>query len=53
ASEVAATLQTFATGGMFRWTTTNERAWVADSRAGIDRYLEAMLPLVEPAGSEA
>ena len=52
ASEVAATLQTFATGGMFRWATTNERAWVADSRAGIDRYLEAMLPLVEGTGSE-
>ena len=47
ASEVAATLQTFATGGMFRWATTNDEAWEADSRAGIDRYLEAMLPLVE------
>ena len=47
ASEVAATLQTFATGGMFRWATTNDEAWVAGSRAGIDRYLEAMLPLVE------
>ncbi|SDF60672.1 transcriptional regulator, TetR family [Halorubrum xinjiangense] len=52
AAEVAATLQTFATGGMFRWATTNERAWVADSRAGIDRYLETMLPLVETTGSE-
>jgi AcrR family transcriptional regulator len=49
ASEVAATLQTFATGGMFRWATTNDEAWVAGSRAGIDRYLEAMLPLVETA----
>ncbi|MFW6317010.1 MAG: TetR family transcriptional regulator, partial [Halorubrum sp.] len=51
ASEVAATLQTFATGGMFRWATTNERTWVGDSRAGIDRYLEAMLPLVDTSGS--
>ena len=40
AEEVAATLQTFATGGMFRWATTSEGAWIADSRAGIDRYLE-------------
>ena len=52
ASEVAATLQTFATGGMFRWATTNDGAWVGDARAGIDRYLEATLPLVEPSGSE-
>ena len=47
AAQVAATLQTFATGGMFRWATTNEGTWVADSRAGIDRYLQAVLPLVE------
>ena len=52
ASEVAATLQTFATGGMFRWATTNDGAWVEDSRRGIDRYLEAMLPLVETTGSD-
>ena len=52
ASEVAATLQTFATGGMFRWATTNEKDWVADSRAGIDRYLEATLPIVETAGPD-
>jgi AcrR family transcriptional regulator len=51
AAEVASTLQTFATGGMFRWATTNEDDWVPDSRAGIDRYLEAMLPLVETDGS--
>ncbi|QWC20038.1 TetR family transcriptional regulator [Halorubrum sp. 2020YC2] len=51
ASEVASTLQTFATGAMFRWATTNEREWVASSRAGIDRYLEATLPLVETTGS--
>ncbi|WP_096393262.1 TetR/AcrR family transcriptional regulator [Halorubrum trapanicum] len=51
ASEVAATLQTFATGGMFRWATTNDEAWIAGSRAGIDRYLEAMLPLVETSAS--
>ncbi|ELZ47303.1 TetR family transcriptional regulator [Halorubrum coriense DSM 10284] len=47
AAQVASTLQTFATGGMFRWATTNEGTWVADSRAGIDRYLESVLPLVE------
>ena len=52
ATQVASTLQTFATGGMFRWATTDERAWVADSRAGIDRYLEAALPLVETDGSD-
>ncbi|ELZ40018.1 TetR family transcriptional regulator [Halorubrum californiense DSM 19288] len=52
ASAVAATLQTFATGGMFRWATTNDGAWVEESRAGIDRYLEAMLPLVETTDSE-
>ena len=52
AAEVAATLQTFATGGMFRWATTNDGAWVEDSRRGIDRYLEAMLPLVETTGSD-
>ena len=51
AEEVAATLQTFATGGMFRWATTSEGAWTADSRAGIDRYLETVLPRVEPSGS--
>ncbi|TKX74922.1 TetR/AcrR family transcriptional regulator [Halorubrum sp. GN11_10-6_MGM] len=49
---VAATLQTFATGGMFRWATTNEKGWVADSRAGIDQYLEATLPLVASAESD-
>jgi len=52
AAEVAATLQTFATGGMFRWATTNDGAWVEDSRRGIDRYLEAMLPLVDTTGSD-
>ena len=51
--EVASTLQTFATGGMFRWATTNEGAWVDGARAGIDRYLESVLPLVDPdAGPE-
>ncbi|MEZ3164473.1 TetR/AcrR family transcriptional regulator [Halorubrum sp. RMP-47] len=52
AAQVASTLQTFATGGMFRWATTNKRAWVADSRAGIDRYLEATLPLVKTDGPD-
>ena len=52
AAEVAATLQTFATGGMFRWATTNDESWVAGSRAGIDRYLEAMLPVVRTTDSD-
>jgi AcrR family transcriptional regulator len=47
AAEVAATLQTFATGGMLRWATTADRDWVAPSRAGIDRYLLTALPRVE------
>ncbi|RLM70916.1 TetR family transcriptional regulator [Halorubrum sp. Atlit-8R] len=51
AAEVAATLQTFATGGMFRWATTNGGPWVAGSRAGIDRYIEVMLPLVDASGA--
>ncbi|KOX96151.1 TetR family transcriptional regulator [Halorubrum sp. ASP121] len=51
AAEVAVTLQTFATGGMFRWATANGGSWVAGSRAGIDRYLEAMLPLVDASGA--
>jgi AcrR family transcriptional regulator len=52
AAEVAATLQTFATGGMFRWATTNDESWVAGSRTGIDRYLEAMLPVVRTTDSD-
>ncbi|EMA68925.1 TetR family transcriptional regulator [Halorubrum aidingense JCM 13560] len=51
AEEVAATLQTFATGGMLRWATTADRDWVAPSRAGIDRYLQTALPRVESGGS--
>ena len=47
AGEVVATVQTFAIGGMFRWATTSDGEWVADSRGGIDRYLELVLPLVE------
>ena len=51
--EVAATLQTFALGSTFRTTTTVGAEWVGGARAGIDRYLESVLPLVDPdAGSE-
>ena len=52
-AEVAATLQTFATGSTFRATTTTETAWIDGARAGIDRYLESVLPLVDlDAGAE-
>ena len=47
-AEVAATLQTFATGSTFRATTTAGTEWVDGARAGIDRYLETVLPLVDP-----
>ena len=46
-AEVAATLQTFATGSTFRAATTAETEWVDGARAGIDRYLETVLPLVD------
>jgi len=46
-AEVAATIQTLATGGMLRWATTADRDWVDDTRNGAQRYLEAMLPLVD------
>ena len=46
ASEVAETLQTFATGGTLRRATSTDRCWVAGTTAGIDRYLDAMLPRV-------
>ena len=45
-SEVAATLQTLAAGGTLRRATTTDRDWVAEAAAGIDRYLDAMLPRV-------
>ncbi|VTT87832.1 Transcriptional regulator, TetR family [Halorubrum sp. DM2] len=51
--EVAATLQTFATGGMFRWATTGDRGWTTPSRTGIDRYLETVLPRVDPDAAES
>jgi len=46
-AEVAATLQTLATGGMLRWATTGDRGWVDDARRGGRRYLNAMLPRVD------
>ncbi|WP_123622043.1 TetR/AcrR family transcriptional regulator [Halorubrum sp. CSM-61] len=47
-SEVASTLQTLATGGMLRWATTSDREWTDDTRNGIRRYLETVLPRVDP-----
>lgn len=44
--EVAATLQTLATGGMLRWATTTDGSWVGPTRAGIDRYVDETLPRV-------
>ncbi|QKY18338.1 TetR/AcrR family transcriptional regulator [Halorubrum sp. CBA1229] len=46
-AEVAATLQTLATGGMLRWATTGDRGWVDDTRRGGRRYLNTMLPRVD------
>lgn len=46
-AEVAATLQTIATGGMLRWATTADRDWAADARRGGRRYLNTMLPRVD------
>jgi len=46
--EVASTLQTLATGGMLRWATTTDRVWTDDTRNGIRRYLETVLPRVDP-----
>ncbi|EMA63330.1 TetR/AcrR family transcriptional regulator [Halorubrum lipolyticum] len=48
AAEVASTLQTLATGGMLRWATTTDREWTGDTRRGIRRYLETVLPRVDP-----
>lgn len=45
---VAATIQTLATGAMFRWATTADRGWVDGVRSEIDRYLSATLPMVDP-----
>ncbi|MGQ3330290.1 TetR/AcrR family transcriptional regulator [Halorubrum sp. FL23] len=47
-AEVASTLQTLATGGMLRWATTTDREWADDTRRGIRRYLESVLPAVDP-----
>jgi len=47
-AEVASTLQTLATGGMLRWATTSDREWTGDTRTGIRRYLETVLPRVDP-----
>jgi AcrR family transcriptional regulator len=46
-AEVASTLQTLATGGMLRWATTTDREWTDDTRRGIRRYLETVLPKVD------
>ena len=47
-AEAAATLQTLAVGGKFRWATTTDREWVDRSRAGVQRYLETALPRIDP-----
>ncbi|MCG1006425.1 TetR/AcrR family transcriptional regulator [Halorubrum lacusprofundi] len=49
-AEVASTLQTLATGGMLRWATTTDREWIDGTRKGIRRYLESVLPKVDPDG---
>jgi AcrR family transcriptional regulator len=46
-AEVASTLQTLATGGMLRWATTTDREWTDDTRKGIGRYVETVLPKVD------
>jgi len=46
--EVASTLQTLATGGMVRWATTTDREWTGHTRRGARRYLETVLPTVDP-----
>jgi AcrR family transcriptional regulator len=48
AAEVASTLQTLSTGGMLRWATTTDRGWTDDTQRGIHRYLETVLPRVDP-----
>jgi len=52
-AEVASTLQTLATGGMLRWATTTDRGWTGDTRRGIRRYLETVLPRVDIDDSDA
>ncbi|WP_144921007.1 TetR/AcrR family transcriptional regulator [Halorubrum salsamenti] len=47
-AEVASTLQTLAIGGMLRWATTTDREWTDDTQRGIRRYLETVLPKVDP-----
>jgi len=47
-AEAAATLQTIATGGMVRWATTSDREWVEGARGGVRRYVDAMLPRIDP-----
>ncbi|SNR41495.1 TetR/AcrR family transcriptional regulator [Halorubrum vacuolatum] len=46
---VATVIATLATGGTFRRATTEGTDWVADVTAGVERYLDATLPAVEPA----
>ncbi|WP_193310210.1 TetR/AcrR family transcriptional regulator [Halorubrum halophilum] len=49
-AEVASTLQTLSTGGMVRWATTSDHGWTADAQRGARRYLETVLPNVDPDG---
>ncbi|WP_066414933.1 TetR family transcriptional regulator [Halorubrum aethiopicum] len=45
---VAETLQTLATGAMFRWSTTTDREWTDAVREETSRYLSRTLPAVDP-----
>jgi AcrR family transcriptional regulator len=45
---VAETLQTLATGAMFRWSTTTDREWTGAVREEASRYLSRTLPAVDP-----
>ncbi|WP_280585925.1 TetR/AcrR family transcriptional regulator [Halorubrum sp. Boch-26] len=47
-AEVASTLQTLAMGGMLRWATTADRDWADGTRRGTRKYVETMLPRVDP-----
>ena len=51
--EVATTFQTMTIGGVFQWATTGDPEWVPASKRGMERYLDAMLPLVDPAAEAA
>jgi len=43
---VASLVMTVASGGTFRWATMSENAWTEDVIDGVERYLDAVLPLI-------